>query len=85
MADPFESHQPGLTASGYRHYLIAPDDDNDLPFRPRAIYCRVAGDIVMRDEADQDLTYTMEVGDVLDFRPVRVMATDTTGTFYAWY
>lgn len=84
MVDKFESNAKGLTSPADEHYLIVPDDDNDLPVIPRAIRCEVAGVIVIRDRLGVELPYTMGVGDREDFRGVRVMATGTTGTFYGW-
>lgn len=84
MADPFEGHSTGLTGPGLRHFLITPSDTVDLDPRPRLIYCAAAGTIVIRDAAGNDLPYTLERGDRLEFRGVRVMATGATGTWYSW-
>lgn len=70
--------------AGYRHWWIVPSDTQDLPDAPRCIFCEVAGTIVIRDEAGVDLPYTLMAGQWLPFHPVRVLATGTTGTFYAW-
>lgn len=82
MADRFSSTVLSSTAPGTRHYAITPSDSADLPVRPRAIRCNVAGTIVIRDELGTDLPYVMAVGEVLPFRGVRVLATGTTGTYY---
>lgn len=84
MADEFELHPKGLTSPATKHFAIAPDDNADLPLLPRLIYCQVDGNIVIRDEAGVDLSYSMIAGDRLEFRGVRVLSTGTTGTFYGW-
>ncbi|SCX27144.1 spike base protein, RCAP_Rcc01079 family [Agrobacterium rosae] len=70
--------------AGYRHWQIVPNDTQDLPDAARCIFCQVAGTIMIRDEAGIDLPYTLTAGQLLPFHPVRVLATGTTGTFYAW-
>lgn len=82
--DKFGSELPSITGPGVSHFLIVPDDENDLPRLPRVIYCEVAGTIVVRDKSEVALPYTMDTGDRIDFRGVRVMATGTSGTFYGW-
>lgn len=73
-----------LTLPGTRHALVVPDDDNDLPWQPRTIYCAATGDVVMRDEFGTDLTYPMVAGQFLVFRPARILATNTTATVFMW-
>lgn len=82
--DEFSDLQKGLTSPATRHFAIVPDDAADLPILPRVIYCQSAGDVVIRDATGADLTYTLETGDRLDFRGVRVLSTGTSGTFYGW-
>lgn len=82
--DRYKDYASGLDSPATRHVQITPDNDNDLTFKPRAIYCNEAGAIVIRDSAGTDLSYTMAAGDLLPFRGVRVLATGTTGTYYAW-
>lgn len=82
--DEFISFEPGLTSPATKHFAIIPDDLVDLTILPRVIYCQSEGTIVIRDEFGVTLPYTMQIGDRLDFRGVRVMDTGTTGTFYGW-
>lgn len=82
--DEFEDFTKGLTSPATRHFAIAPDDNVDLPIRPRVIYCESDGTLVVRDEEGTDLAYTLTVGDRLEFRGVRVLSTGTTGQFYGW-
>ena len=72
------------TDAGYRHWQIVPSDSEDLPEVTRCIWCQTAGTIVIRDEAGNDLPYAVQQGQYLLFCAVRVLATGTTGTFYAW-
>lgn len=82
MAEDFERLPTTMSDPASWHWPITPDDDADLMQRPRAIFCAADGAIVMRDKGGQDLAYRLMAGQVLPFRPVRVLATGTTGTFY---
>ena len=84
MTDTFTNNDNQINP-GSRQFAITPDDDNDLPFVTRALYCRADGDVVVRDEAGTDLPYTMVQGDYLPFRAVRILSTGTTATVYGWY
>jgi hypothetical protein len=85
MSDEFSDHESGLNSPFTRHYTITPDDDADLPTRPRAVYCNGDGDAVLRDEGGVDVTYALTVGQRIEGRIVRVLATGTTATLVAWY
>jgi hypothetical protein len=91
MSDIFESYATGLESPGNRHFPITPDDDTDIQHEgrviiPRAIRVGGAGNVVIRDGAGTDVTYTCVAGEVLTFRPVRVLATGTTATnIVGWY
>jgi hypothetical protein len=82
--DEFKSLTKGLTSPATKHFAITPDDNNDLPLLPRAIYCQADGMINIADSDGNILPYTLVSGDRLEFRGVRVMATGTTGTYYGW-
>jgi hypothetical protein len=84
MADPFQTFEPGLSDVASRHFAITPSDDADLPIRPRALICKVAGNVVIRDELGVDETYPVVVGQILPFRAVRILETDTTATVVGW-
>ncbi|MEM6650987.1 MAG: hypothetical protein AAF582_00210 [Pseudomonadota bacterium] len=83
MRDEFAG-ATSFTGPATKQFLIVPDDDNDLPRIPRVIYCHVAGTVVVRDQEGTALPYAMQVGDRIDFRGRRVLATGTSGTFYGW-
>ncbi len=79
MVDKFESFSTnGMDSPGNDHFLITPDDDNDLAIRPR--FLRVGGVgslvVVMNGVA---ITYE-NVSGVFPVRPHRIMATGTTAT-----
>lgn len=84
MADKFDTQADVVFAPARRHFQIAPSNSADLPTRPKAIYCQADGTIVCRDDLGVDLPYAMTAGQILPLRPVRVLATGTTGTFYGW-
>jgi len=84
MADIFEYHSKGLQSPADIHFAIVPSDGADLPFVPRAIFCAASGNAVLRDRAGVDVTYQMTAGQILPFRPVRVLDTGTTATLVGW-
>lgn len=85
MTDPFVGNAVGLSSPATRHFAITPDDDTDLAILPRAIFCAASGTAVLRDGGGQDITYNLTIGDVVPFRPSRVLATGTTATLVGWY
>jgi hypothetical protein len=74
----------GISDVASRHYSISPNNDTDLPVRPCALYCNVAGTVAIVDEKGVELSYTLVVGQILPFRGVRIKATGTTATVYGW-
>jgi hypothetical protein len=82
--DNFASFSSGLSSPASKHYAITPSDTIDLADVPRAIYCNVAGNAVIRDKYGTDVTYALNAGQVLPFRGVRVLATGTTATLIGW-
>lgn len=66
------------------HYTLTPSNTVDLVVKPRAIVCTVAGNVVIRDAAGTQITYAVAVGQVMTFRPTRIMATGTTATLVGW-
>lgn len=73
------------TGASLSWYLVAPDDSNDLPARPIFIICKTAGNLRIIGENGSDEIVPMTVGMRLDARPSRVMATNTTGTYIAFW
>lgn len=86
MTDTFHAYNPSLDSPAENHFEITPSDTADLPFRPRALRIDTGGTIVMRDDAQQDVSYTVADGEILAFRPWRVLATGTTATgIVGWF
>lgn len=85
MADPFQSHQPSMTAPADEHFAIAPADGVDLPVKPRALYVLSAGNVKIRDRKGVMVTYAVTAGQVLDFRAAGIEATGTTATLVGWF
>ena len=65
-----------------RHIPLVADPANDLPVRPRRLYCNVNGNITVVDEVGQALSYVGAAGRVIEVCPVRITA--ITGTWYGW-
>lgn len=85
MLDRYASSAEARSDFGYRHLAVTPSDGTDLSEMPKAVYCKGAGTVVVRDSAGTDLPYDMAAGQCLPIRPVRILATGTTGTYYAIY
>lgn len=86
MADYFKSVSKTLDSPADRHFAVVPDDAADLAVVPRALRIGGAGDVVLRDATGAEVTYAVTAGEVLAFRPVRVLATGTTATdIVGWY
>lgn len=83
MTDLFASHGADLTSPGFRHYTVTPANA-DLSPRPRALFVKADGDLVIRDEGGVDETYPVTAGMILPFRAVQVRS-GTTATVIAWY
>jgi len=84
MTDRFESFAKGLESPGDRHFAITASDSVDIVPRPRALFCQTAGNLRLRDSAGTELTYTVTAGQILPFRPARLMLTGTTATVFGW-
>ena len=84
IKDYFESKQPGLDSPAFRHFAISPSNDNDLTIKPRALYVTVEGNLEMKDDKGTILIYPVTAGQILPFRPVRVLS-GTTATVIGWY
>lgn len=85
MADKFaQANGASLAAQATIHTLVVPSDTADFASQPRAIYCATAGNIAIRDAVGNNLTYAVTAGQVLPFRPTRILATGTTATCVAW-
>lgn len=84
QTDAYKDRAPALSDVAGVHFAIAPSNITDLAVRPRALYCTVAGNVVIRDQAGTDITYPVTVGQILPFRANRILATGTTATVVGW-
>lgn len=64
---------------------ITPSNTNDLPREGLIIFCTAAGNVVARGYNGVDVTYAVEVGDILPILPKRILATSTTATVIGLY
>ncbi len=86
--DRWRSHPVEAIGSGRNHYVVVPDDANDLPYQPKRLLFFAAGNVKIRDEKGTEIVYTVNVGDMYDFRAVRILAAGTTvaaSSIVAWY
>lgn len=65
-----------------RWFLISPHNSTNMTLQPRGIYCSADGVAQMVDRLGTVMPVTMVAGQFVPFRPVRINATSTTGTFY---
>ena len=86
MTDTFKEFKTSLESPAEHHFLVQPSDTTDLPYRPRALRIGTAGTVVVRDVAGNDVSYSVEAGEILSIRAVRVLAGGTTATsIVGWY
>lgn len=84
MTDPFEHHTPGLESPAICHYGITPSEE-PLQVQPRAIRVNGGGTLILRDINEQDVSYTVDAGEVLVFRPTHVLPGSTATGIVGWY
>lgn len=84
MSDNFAATAKGLESPADRHFAITPSDSTDLDPMPRALFCEAAGTVALRDKTGTTISYTLAQGQILPFRPARVLATGTTATVLGW-
>ena len=63
---------------------ITPSDTVTIDFNMKAIYCVTDGTVSLEDDQGHILPFTMTAGTWLAVMPVRVRATGTTGSYYAF-
>ena len=69
----------GIGSPAVSWYQVSPDDNENLPVRPRALLIGVAGDLVVRGQDGHTETLPVPVG-YNPLRPVRILSTGTTAT-----
>ncbi|MCB1901372.1 MAG: hypothetical protein KDH16_18910 [Rhodocyclaceae bacterium] len=84
--DPFGAEIQSPFAAFTDWMDITPNDDEDLPVRPRVIFAGGAGTVKVVSASGNVGTVTMAAGDGKILRPVRILATgtDATGIMIAW-
>ncbi len=79
--DKFSDYPTNLTAPGRDASSVAPDDLNDLPVTPRALFVGQGGIVTVRMAGGQDVSFeNVQGGTILPIRARRVMATGTTAS-----
>ena len=79
MHDAFSDFSPNLTSPATSAFEVIPSDTNDFPNVSRAIYVGGSGDLRVRMQSGQVVTF-IEVSGVLPLRGSRVLETGTTAT-----
>ncbi|WP_282091356.1 spike base protein, RCAP_Rcc01079 family [Epibacterium ulvae] len=82
--DPFADRIRSFDSPCTEHFAIVPQDDADLPKRPRVLKALTDGAVAVRDSGDTVITYPVTAGEVLQFSAVGVEATGTTATVVGW-
>lgn len=77
--EPFRGEY-GIITSADRWYAVTPDDDADLPVKPRMVRVNVGGNVVMRDANGTTVTFAFLDGQSEPLSPHRILATGTTAT-----
>lgn len=78
--DSFDQHAIGTSDPASSAREIVPDDNMDLPFRPRSIYVAYGGDLRVQLDHGPVTFENLPSGALLPIRPTRVYASDTTCT-----
>lgn len=82
--DPYQDEERSLITPAVKHFPITPDNDADIPVRPRVLIALTNGNVAVRDVFGVAVIYPMLAGQVLPFSAVRVLATGTTATCVGW-
>lgn len=80
VTDYFENHAAGTSDPASSAREIVPDDNMDLPFRPRSIYVAYGGDLRVQLDHGPVTFQNLPGGALLPIRPTRVYADSTTCT-----
>lgn len=79
--DKFSDYPTTLTAPGRDASPVVPDDLNDIPVTPRALFVGQGGIVAVRMAGGQDVSFeNVQGGTILPIRARRVMATGTTAS-----
>lgn len=75
--DKYEGFE-SLTSQSERWQVVVPDDVNNLPVVPKALFFNSAGNVVLEGDDGNAVTFTVVAQQTLDVRPTKVRATGTT-------
>jgi hypothetical protein len=79
MADTFKQLAVGRDSPATDWFAITPNNDTDIPLRPRFIYVGTAGNINMQGDSGAAVVLPVAVG-YHPFGPARILATSTTAS-----
>ena len=77
--DKFSDYPTSLTAPARDAVAVTPDDANDLPYLPRAVFVGQGGDVSVRLAGGATVVFqNVQGGSVLPLRAAGINATGTT-------
>ncbi|VAW02218.1 hypothetical protein MNBD_ALPHA04-673 [hydrothermal vent metagenome] len=81
MNDPLSQYNDALSSPARRAFMIVPDDVQELVQLPKCICVGGAGDIILRAvDSSEDVTVTVQSGQLIPVRASHVRAAGTTAT-----
>lgn len=79
VIDLFSALRSKLTSPATRSFAVTPDDDDSLPWVPRALHVGTGGNLVLRLRDDEtDRTFKVQSGTLLPCRPTHIREAGTT-------
>ncbi|HEV2746419.1 MAG TPA: hypothetical protein VGW34_03865 [Allosphingosinicella sp.] len=78
--DPYQGYTSPVHAQADNWDAVTPDDDEDLPNVPKALWANVAGDIALVGEDGHEEIFAVPASVPIPLRARRVKATGTTAT-----
>lgn len=85
-----EDRFPYSTASkpfgpAHRWFTVVPHATDLLPARPLYLVATAAGNVRMMNPEGDDVTRPVAVGEIIEARPTRIVAPETTATLIAYW
>lgn len=80
MKDDFSTFAETPGAPARNALQIVPNDDADLSVIPRCVMALTSGTMTATFQNGETVTVQIGAGQILPFRPVRILATGTTAT-----
>ena len=78
MIDPFKENTTTMGDPVSNALVVTPDDNTDLPIRPRCFTVQTTGDVAMTFANGTSITIQADSGFIYPFRVSRILATGTT-------